>query len=143
MTPHHFEAWAITELGLGGEAPDELKLGPVFDVFISRIEAARARGASDPLQTITAKVAGGNSRACTKRMLEQLGFTPSQRRAVHRLMAGSPSGWPGLLTLYVAGATLSHRQRQYARRQVQQVCAVAREARSGAIAECSTSACTP
>jgi hypothetical protein len=121
MTDCHFETWAAVQLDLDTDSTSHLKLGPVFDVFISRIEAARARGATDPLQTVTAKVAGGNSRACTKRMLEQLGFTASQRRAVHRLMAGSPSGWPGLLRLYVEGAALTDKQRLYARRQVQQV----------------------
>src|SRR5688500_3152404 len=94
-----FEGWAVAQVGLSDCDVEALKLTPVLDVFISRIEAARARGAEDPLTTITARNAGGNSRACTRRMLEQLGFTHAQRRAVHRLLAGSPSGWPGLLRL--------------------------------------------
>ena len=116
--PDGFEAWAAQQLGLTHDQVDAMKLQPVFDVFISRIEAARARGATDPLQTVTAKLAGGNSRACTRRMLEQLGFTPEQRRAVHRLLAGTPSGWPGLLRLFVNGMTLTRKQQQYALRQV-------------------------
>lgn len=113
-----FEDWAIAQLALSDEEVEALKLTPVFDLFISRIEAARSRGAADPLQTVTAKLAGGNSRACTKRMLEQLGFAPPERRAVHRLLAGSPSGWPGLLSLFVGSEELTDRQRRYARRQV-------------------------
>ena len=118
ISPDCFEAWAVQQLGLTHEQVDAMKLMPVFEVFISRIEAAQARGATDPLQTITAKLAGGNSRACTRRMLEQLAFTPSQRRAAHRLLAGSPSGWPGLLRLFVNGMSLTRQQRQYALRQV-------------------------
>lgn len=117
-----FEDWAIGELNLTDEEVEALKLTPVFDLFISRLEAARARGAADPLQTVTAKLAGGNSRACTKRMLEQLGFAPPERRAIHRLLAGSPSGWPGLLSLFVAREQLTARQRRYARRQVRALC---------------------
>ena len=143
MTPNHFEHWTAAQLDLSTEAASDLKLGPVFDVFISRIEAASARGAADPLQTVTAKVAGGNSRACTKRMLEQLGYSASQRRAVHRLMAGSPSGWPGLLRLYVEETQLTDKQRSYARRQVQQVRAISTASRKGAIPACAVSAATP
>jgi hypothetical protein len=117
-----FEEWAIAQLALSDDEVEALKLTPVFDLFISRIETARSRGAADPLQTVTAKLAGGNSRACTKRMLEQLGFAPPERRAVHRLLAGSPSGWPGLLSLFVAREDLTGRQRRYARRQVRILC---------------------
>lgn len=51
-----FEDWAIGELNLTDEEVEALKLTPVFDLFISRLEAARARGAADPLQTVTAKL---------------------------------------------------------------------------------------
>lgn len=117
-TQDSFEDWVVEQINLTGGEVDALKLTPVLDVFVSRIEAARTRGADDPLTTITAKAAGGNSRACTRRMLEQLGFSPSQRRAVHRLLAGSPSGWPGLLRLFTEQRDLTHKQRLYARRQV-------------------------
>ncbi|GAA2161052.1 hypothetical protein FHX52_3245 [Humibacillus xanthopallidus] len=116
-----FVDWTASQLNLAPGAIAEVHLSPVFDLFISRIEAARRRGATDPLTTVTAKRAGGNSRACTKRMLEQLGFSAPQRRAVHRLLAGSPSGWPGLLGLYASSQDLSLQQRQYARRQLQAI----------------------
>jgi hypothetical protein len=113
-----FDEWAADQIGLVPQEVASLKLLPAFDVFISRVEAARRRGAADPLITVSSKRAGGNSRACTRRMLEQLGYSAAQRRAVHRLLAGSPCGWPGLLRLYVASADLTAEQRQYARRQV-------------------------
>src|SRR4051812_3728236 len=119
MLPRTFTAWTAEQLHLPSEELDDIQLTPVFDLFISRIEEARRRGATDPLTTITTKRAGGNSRACTKRMLEQLGFSAPQRRAAHRLLAGSPSGWPGLLRLYAVSQDLTGGQRQYARRQVQ------------------------
>lgn len=143
MTPDGFEDWVMAGLGLDVDEASAMKLAPVFDVFISRIEAARARGAADPLQTVTAKLAGGNSRACTKRMLQQLGFTPSQRRAAHRLLAGSPSGWPGLLRLYIEGSGLTRQQRQYARRQVKVLLDQPTRSRSGSSAACSVRAATP
>lgn len=118
MTSPQFVHWAAEQLALTDEEVAQLKLTAVFDLFISRVEAARARGAAAPLLTVTAKRAGGNSRATTRRMLDQLRFQPHQRRAVHRLMAGSPSGWPGLLTLYALGRDLDQDQRRYARRQV-------------------------
>ncbi len=117
-----FEDWAIEQVRLTDEEVDALKLAPALDIFVSRMEAARARGAEDPLTTASTKLAGGNSRACTRRMLEQLGFTAARRRALHRLLAGSPSGWPGLLRLYTERRTLTRKQRYYARRQVYVVC---------------------
>lgn len=143
MTTEGFEDWAIRELALDEDDVVSMQLVPVFDLFISRIEAARSRGAVDPLQTVTAKLAGGNSRACTKAMIEQLGFAPSQRRAVHRLLAGSPSGWPGLLRLYVDGDGLTREQRLYARRQVKVVRDQPTRSRSGSSAACSARAVTP
>ena len=121
-----------------------MKLAAVFDLFISRIEAARARGAADPLQTVTAKIAGGNSRASTKRMLEQLGFSPPQRRAVHRLLAGSPSGWPGLLRLYVDRRPMTRRAASVRPPTGQGAvrCQPTRS-RSGSSAACSARAVTP
>ncbi|WP_235508644.1 hypothetical protein [Terrabacter sp. Root85] len=137
-----FNDWTAAQLHLTAEELADINLTPVFDLFISRIEEARRRGAADPLTTITTKRAGGNSRACTKRMLEQLGFTAAQRRAVHRLLAGSPSGWPGLLRLYAASQDLTGGQRQYARRQVQTLRHHA-VPRSRASAGCSTSPALP
>ena len=80
--------------------------------------AAAQRKAADPLVTVTAKRAGGNSRACTKRMLEQLGLEPRARRVVHRLLAGSPSGWPGLLRIFSEQRHVTDAERTYAQRQL-------------------------
>ena len=118
MTSLQFVEWAAQQMALTDDEIARLRLTAVFDLFISRVEAARSRGASAPLLTVTAKRAGGNSRATTRRMLDQLRFQAHQRRAVHRLMAGSPSGWPGLLSLYALGHDLDPEERRYARRQV-------------------------
>lgn len=114
-----FDVWAAEQLGVTRDELESMKVLAALDVFISRLEAAKDRGARNPLVTASSKRAGGNSRACTKRMLEQLGFTPPQRRAVHRLLAGSPAGWPGLLQLFVQSQDLDRSMRQYARRQLQ------------------------
>ena len=142
MTRATFCDWTADQLGVTPDELEDIKLAPVFDLFISRIEEARRRGAIDPLTTITTKRAGGNSRACTKRMLEQLGFSASQRRAAHRLLAGSPSGWPGLLRLYAVSADLTSGQRQYARRQLQAL-RVHDVSRSGSSAGCAIRPATP
>ncbi len=118
MNRQPFDQWAAEQLDVSRDALVATKVIAAFDLLVSRLEAASDRGAANPLVTITGKRAGGNSRACTRRMLEQLGFTPPQRRAVHRLLAGSTSGWPGLLRLYTHGNDLDPRQRQYARRQL-------------------------
>ena len=118
MNRPSFDQWAVEQLGVDPELLVTTKVIAAFDLLLSRLEAASDRGAANPLVTISGKRAGGNSRACTRRMLEQLEFTPPQRRAVHRLLAGSSSGWPGLLHLYAADLELDARQRQYARRQL-------------------------
>ncbi len=113
-----FEHWAAAQVGLTPEQVEDLRLVAAFEVLLCRCEEARRRGAKDPLVTISSKQAGGNSRTCTRRMLDQLGYTPRQRRAIHRLLAGSSSGWPGLFRLYCGDGALTPQQRQYARRQV-------------------------
>ncbi|MDQ5841090.1 MAG: hypothetical protein M3537_08100 [Chloroflexota bacterium] len=113
-----FEHWVAAQVGLTPKQVDALRLVAAFEVLLSRCEEARRRGAKDPLVTISSKRAGGNSRICTRRMLDQLGYTDRQRRAIHRLLAGSSSGWPGLFRLYCADGGLTPQQRQYARRQV-------------------------
>ena len=118
MSRAPFTQWAARQLGLTADDINAMELTGAFEVFVSRLEAARRRGASDPLVTITSKRAGGNSRLVTRRMLHQLGYTPTQLRAVHRLIAGSGSWWPGLLRLYAVDVDLDARQRQYARRQL-------------------------
>ena len=123
MNAEPIEDWIIDALNLTEQQVRHMKLTAVIDLFVSRIETARARGASDPLRTITAKRAGGNSRASTRRMLDQLHYTDAQRRAVHRLLTGSPGRWPGLLRIWADGRPLTAEERQYARRQVLIVCA--------------------
>jgi len=113
-----FEQWAAAEVGMTPDEVHGLQLVAAFELILSRCEEARRRGAKNPLITVSPKKAGGNSRACTRRMLEHLGYTASQRRAIHRLLAGSSSGWPGLLALYCSGGELTVPQRQYAHRQV-------------------------
>lgn len=114
----NFVEWVITELGVDPQLVNDTLLVPAFDVMLSRLEEARRNGADDPMVTVSPKRAGGNSRACTRRMLAQLGLSDAQRRVMHRLLAGSPSGWPGLLVLYSRGTGLTAVQRQYARRQL-------------------------
>ena len=113
-----FGEWVVTELDASLDDLARSQLIPAFEVLLSRVEEARRRGARDPLVTVSAKRAGGNSRACTRRMLGQLGFTDAQRRTMHRLLAGSPSGWPGLLALYCYEVAMTVEQRRYARRQL-------------------------
>ena len=104
MSVFGLDRWIAGELGLEVDDPRMTDvISPAIDILISRIEEARSRGADDPLVTITAKSAGGNSRECTKRMLSQLGLEPTSRRAVHRLLGGSPSGWSGLLRIFSEG----------------------------------------
>ncbi len=118
MTSPPFDAWTRDQLGLDEGDPRLYWVLPAFEILTSRVDEARRRGARDPYTTVTAKLAGGNSRACTRRMLEQLGLPAPARRAVHRLLAGSPSGWPGLMWVYATDGDLSSRQRTYARRQL-------------------------
>jgi hypothetical protein len=116
-----FADWVVRDAGMDPRAFDRLKLAAAFDVYVSRLEVARVRGAEQPLATISPHGAGGNSRACTRRMLAQLGYTAAELRVVHRLMSGSASGWPGLISLYAAGSPLSATQHEYVRRQVKLV----------------------
>src|SRR5665811_1965783 len=90
-----------------------LHIGAAFEVIVSRIDTARAAGSADPMRTISTSLAGPNSRAITHRMLASLGYSPSQRRIVHRLLSGSASGWPGLLMLFATGANLTATHRRY------------------------------
>jgi hypothetical protein len=113
-----FRLWAVRELGITEPEFDLMLLGAAFELLVSRCELARRRGSKDPVATGSTRYAGGNSRVCTKRMLEHLGYNPDQRRAVQRLLTGTASGWPGLLRLYAAERHLSVSDRQYGRRQV-------------------------
>ncbi len=112
-----FTEWAASQVGMTTDEVEAIKLAPAFDIFTNRAEGAAENGAADPLMTITSKRAGGNSRRVTQRMLGHLHYTPTQRRAMHRLMGQTGRWWPGLLRLYVQGVDLDARHRQYARRQ--------------------------
>ena len=115
----NFEKWVAEELALDDEDLERLHLVAAFQILVCRCEAARHRGASAPLVTASPKLAGGNSRTLTRRMLGQLGYNRGQLRVIHRLLAGSTGGWEGLLALFAAGRNLNARQRGYAQRQVQ------------------------
>jgi hypothetical protein len=119
-----FQLWVAQELALSDGDLEQLHLVPAFQILVCRCEAARRRGASEPLVTASPKLAGGNSRTLTRRMLGQLSYNRDQLRVIHRLLAGSTGGWEGLLALFAAGQHLSPRQRGYARRQVQLYTAV-------------------
>ncbi len=110
-----FEEWLI-RCGLRDQLRG-MHIVSAFEVMVARLDGARAAGATDPMRAISTRAAGPHSRVATHRMLEQLGYSPAQRRIVHRLLAGSPSGWPGLLRLFAAGAALSAGQRRYLARQ--------------------------
>ena len=110
-----FEQWLERE-GLQNDL-QPMKITAAFEVMVSRLDAAWAAGAVDPLRAISTRNAGPNSRLATRRMLERLGYSAVQRRSVHRLLAGSPSGWPGLLALFARNAVLTTDQRRYVVRQ--------------------------
>jgi hypothetical protein len=100
------------------ERLEPLHIGVAFEILVSRIDTARAAGSCDPMRTVSTSRAGPNSRAITHRMLASLGYSPAQRRIVHRLLAGSKSGWPGLLMLFATGTNLTANHRRYVLRQV-------------------------
>jgi len=111
-----FQAWCQDERIADRLAP--LHIGAAFEVLVSRIDTARAAGSNDPMRTVSTSLAGPNSRAITHRMLASLGYSPAQRRIVHRLLTGSTSGWPGLLMLFATGANLTSTHRRYVLRQI-------------------------
>lgn len=115
---HSLRSWIDDECQIDPDDAHLLRLGPAFDVFINRLESARAHGARDPLAAVSPRLAGGNSRRCTRQMLRQLGYTDAQLRIIHRLVAGSTGGWPGLLRLFVERQSPNSSQRQYIRRQI-------------------------
>jgi len=55
--------------------------------------------------------------------IASLGYSPAQRRIVHRLLSGSASGWPGLLMLFATRASLTTTHRRYVLRQIRYFCA--------------------
>jgi hypothetical protein len=115
-----FQAWCQDQDVAERLVP--LHICAAFEVLVSRIDTARAAGSSDPMKTVSTSRAGPNSRALTHSMLASLGYSPAQRRIVHRLLTGSPSGWPGLLMLFATGANLTVAHRRYVLRQVRYFC---------------------
>ena len=113
-----FAEWAVEEAGFTADEVERLKVVPALEVLVSRIEAAKSRGARDPVGAVAPMAAGGNPRATTRRMLSHLGYTAQELRIVHRLMAGSAGGWPGLLRLYAGGSPMSPTHRDYVVRQL-------------------------
>jgi hypothetical protein len=113
-----FKDWAVSSTGIDVEEFELLKLRAAFDIYVSRVEVARARGADDPVATISSGAGGGNSRACTRQMLAHLGYDRAELRVVQRLMGGSASGWPGLIRLYAEQSPVDATRREYVRRQV-------------------------
>lgn len=113
------EEWIRVELALDPEDDLRVVLSGAADVLLARAVAAAERGATDPLVTVSGKRAGGNSRAVTKRMLEQLGLPPRARRLVHRLLGGSPTGWPGLLRIFTEQRHLTADERALVERQLE------------------------
>jgi len=111
-----FQTWCQDERIADRLVP--LHIGAAFEVLVSRIDTARAAGSNDPMRTVSTSLAGPNSRAITHRMLASLGYSPAQRRIVHRLLTGSASGWPGLLMLFATGANLTSTHRRYVLRQI-------------------------
>lgn len=113
-----FEVWATCHTAVSPEVIDALKLTTAFEILVCRCADARRAGSAAPLTTVAPRLAGGNSRMATRRMLARAGYTPGQLRVIHRLMGGSTGGWPGLLWLYAQGTPVSAAQRGYVRRQV-------------------------
>lgn len=113
-----FCGWLSDTFDISPTEIHRLRLDAAFEIFLSRLESARDRRAKDPLVTITAKAAGGNSRLVTRRMLDQLGYEPAERRAVHRLFAGSNGEWPGLLRLFGRQQEPTPQNVRYVRRQL-------------------------
>ena len=115
-----FVGWVADQLDCGTEQLESILLGAAFDLLVCRVEDAARRDAPDPLAVVRNTGSGGNSRVATRSMLKHLGYTDTQLRIVHRLFGGSPSGWPGLLVLFVADADLTHEQRASVRRQLRE-----------------------
>ena len=93
MTSQPFGAWVEEQLQLDQDDPALRPVLPAFEILTSRIDDARRRGARDPYTTVTAKTAGGNSRACTRRMLEQLRLPPRRaERCIGCWLVRHPAG---------------------------------------------------
>jgi hypothetical protein len=114
-----FTEWLTTQFPVTDDEMESLHLVNAFEILVCRCEAARRLGSPDPLVTASPKRAGGNSRQVTRRMLAQLGYNRTQLRVIHRLLAGSTGGWPGLLALYATQSATTDKHRIYVRKQIQ------------------------
>ena len=123
MSPEPFQEWVIRQLRVTPRALRQVRLIPAFEVLAARLDVARVNGAAEPMRTLANGTAGGNSRATTKAMLRHLRLPDAAQRTLLRLLAGSASGWPGLMTLYAHGQDLNAAQRRYARRQLRLITA--------------------
>lgn len=121
MTLIPFASWLATQLDCSEDDLVTARIDHAFDIIVCRIEDAVRHHAADPLAAVRNTGAGGNSRMATRRMLKLIGYSADQLRFVHRLLAGSPSGWPGLLAIYVQDSDLTPEQRLYARRHVEAI----------------------
>lgn len=113
-----FSEWVTAQTGYDLGMVEPLRLACAFDVVVIRVEEAARRGAADPLSVVMNALAGGNSRALTRRALARLGYRPPQLRVIHRLIGGSKSGWRGLVMAYCDGDGLTADERDYVRRQI-------------------------
>jgi len=120
-----FRAWFETAIGC--RLDESLRLTEVFAIAVCRIEEATRLGARDPVHAIC-NTAGHGSRKTTKAMFRQLGYTDAQIRIMQRMLAGSASGWPGMIRLFAHEAVLSPSQRRYLRRQLTAFQAAAQDA---------------
>jgi hypothetical protein len=90
-----FGTWVADASGLTAPVVLELRLDAAYEVLVARASDALARGARDPLRTISISAPSSTSRGVTRRMLVQLGYEGRQIGIIHRLMTGSVSGhWP-------------------------------------------------
>lgn len=115
-----FEAWVLARTPLSRQHLHALALLDAYEIIVTRVETATRRGAKDPLVAVSSKRAGGNSRRSTNKSLDMLEYTTGQRRIVHRILTGTPSGFPGLLALYITQDDDIERWRAYLQRQIRE-----------------------
>jgi hypothetical protein len=99
--------------------PADFQLADAFAIAVCRIEMASTLRAPDPIVSV-GNHACSSSRRVTKAMFTRLGYSRDQVRVMQRILGGSPSGWPGLIRLYVSGGNITPAQRSYLRRQLNQ-----------------------
>ncbi len=131
MSLESFQEWTVRQLLVSPRTLRHALVPVAFEVLAARVDLARVNGSAAPMRTLGSHTAGGNSRATTRSMLRQLGLPEAAQRTLLRLLAGSASGWPGLMTLYAHGEDLDAAQRRYARRQLRLIAAALGDSRRG------------